>query len=100
MLRGHIQELARTNNSLDSLVQLLPTSDVVASATPSNWQAQVLSLFKAAQEQDHLIATLLVGGQDRGESLSTASAKLRAAHQAMNKPLEAFRGAEGDYALK
>jgi hypothetical protein len=96
MLRAHLQGLSRANSGLEALLELLPASNSATTAIPSNWQARLLSLFTAVQQQDRLVASLVVGSQSDVQNIATASADLRSAHQAINVLLGGLKDLAGD----
>ena len=100
MLRVHLQELSRANEGLQSLLELLPVSDPDSTVLPSNWRTRILALFNAVQQQDRLVARLVVGSQTDGQSLATASAEFRSGHQAINTLLAGLQDLTGAPAAK
>ena len=100
MLRAHLQELIRANDNLRSLLELLPPSDAAEPVVPSNWRPRILALFTAVQEQDRLVANLVVGSQTVGQNVATASAEFRSAHQAINTLLTGLQDLIGAPAAK
>ena len=81
MLRTHLQELADANAGLDPLIELLPGSRVQRPDVPGNWLTNILTLFAQVQQQDSLVASLVVGTQANGKDAAAASASLRSVHQ-------------------
>ena len=100
MLRVHLQELSFANEGLRPLLELLPASDEVPPVLPSNWRSRILALFNAVQQQDRLVARLVVGSQTDGQSIATASAEFGSAHQAIQLLLAGLRDLAGDPAAK
>jgi hypothetical protein len=81
MLRAHLQQLADANAGLDPLIELLPGSRVQRPVVPGNWRTNILTLFAQVQQQDSLVASLVVGTQANGQDAAAASASLRSVHQ-------------------
>ena len=84
MVRAHLLDLSRANEGLQSLLELLPASDPDSTVLPSNWRSRILALFNAVQQQDRLVARLVVSSQTDGQNLAMASAEFRSARQAIN----------------
>jgi hypothetical protein len=60
---------------------LLPGSRVQRPDVPGNWLTNILTLFAQVQQQDSLVASLVVGTQANGKDAAAASASLRSVHQ-------------------
>ena len=84
MLRVHLLDLSRANEGLQSLHEMLPVSDPDSTALPSNWRGRILALFNTVQQQDRLVARLVVSSQTYGQNLATASAEFRSVRRAIN----------------
>jgi anti-sigma factor RsiW len=100
MLRVHLLDLSRANEGLQSLLELLPVSDPDSAALPSNWRSRILALFNAVQQQDRLVARLVVSSQTDGQNLATASAEFRSVRQAINALLAGLQDLTGAPAAK
>ena len=100
MLRVHLQELGLANENLRPLLELLPASDGAPPVLPSNWRAGIIALFNAVQQQDRLVARLVVGSQTDEQNIATASAEFESAHQAIRLLLAGLRDFAGDPAAK
>jgi hypothetical protein len=83
MLRTHLQQLADANAGLDRLIRLLPGSRAQKPDVPENWRTGILALFAQVQQQDSLVASLVVGTQANGQDAAAASGSLRSVHQAI-----------------
>jgi hypothetical protein len=83
MLRTHLQQLADANAGLDPLIELLPGSRAQKPDVPENWRTSILALFAQVQQQDSLVASLVVGTQANGQDAAESSASLRSVHQAI-----------------
>jgi len=84
MLRGHLQQLAASNATLDGLLDLLAPSRPPRAIIPVGWRPGVLALFDLVQQQDSFVAALVAGTQTN-DSAATASERFRAAHQAITR---------------
>jgi hypothetical protein len=100
MLRAHLVDLSRANDGLQSLLELLPVSDPDSAVLPSNWRGRILALFNAVQQQDRLVARLVVSSQTDGQNLATASAEFRSVRQAINALLAGLQDLTGAPAPK
>jgi hypothetical protein len=100
MLRAHLVDLSRANEGLQSLLELLPVSDPDSAVLPSNWRGRILALFNAVQQQDRLVARLVVSSQTDGQNLATASAEFRSVRQAINALLAGLQDLTGAPAPK
>jgi hypothetical protein len=100
MLRVHLQELGLANEGLRPLLELLPGSDGAPPVLPSNWRAGIIALFNAVQQQDRLVARLVVGSQTDEQNIATASAEFESAHRAIRLLLAGLRDLAGDAAAK
>jgi hypothetical protein len=94
MLRTHLQELADANAGLDPLIELLPGSRVQRPDVPGNWRTNILTLFARVQQQDSLVASLVVGTQANGQDAVAASASLRSIHQIIGALLAGLNNLE------
>ncbi len=83
MLRAHLQKLGDANASLNPLIAILPESRTRNLEAPSDWRPAILALFTLVQEQDTVVASLLVGTQSSGTSVEAASERLRSTHAAI-----------------
>ena len=83
MLRTHLTQLADANAGLDPLIQLLPGSRTQKPDVPGDWRTGILALFARVQQQDSLVASLVVGTQANGQDAAAASESLRSVHQAI-----------------
>ena len=81
MLRTHLQQLADANAGLDPLIELLPGSRTQKPEVHGDWRTGILALFAQVQQQDSLVASLVVGTQANGQDAAAASASLRSVHQ-------------------
>ena len=95
MLRVHLLDLSRANEGLQSLLEMLPVSDPDSTALPSNWRGRILALFNALQQQDRLVARLVLSSQTDGQNLATASAEFRSVREAMNALLAGLQDLTG-----
>lgn len=101
MLQGHLRELSRANSGLQSLIDLLPVSNALTPAIPSTWRGRILSLFIAVQQQDRLVASLVVGtqtapaAQTNERNVATAAATLRSAHQQVDALVDSLKDISG-----
>jgi hypothetical protein len=100
MLRVHLQELGLANEGLRPLLELLPASDEVPPVLPSNWRPRIIALFNAVQQQDRLVARLVVGSQTNGQNIATVSAEFGSTHQAIRFLLAGLKDFAGDPAAK
>jgi anti-sigma factor RsiW len=100
MLRVHLRELGLANEGLRPLLELLPASDGAPPVLPSNWRPGIIALFNAVQQQDRLVARLVVGSQTDEQNIATASAEFESAHQAIRLLLAGLRDFAGDPAAK
>jgi hypothetical protein len=95
MLRAHLRELEHANRGLESLLELLPQSKVAPPGTAANWRTGILSLFAAVQQQDRLVANLVVGSGGDGKDAAAASTELTSRHQAINALLRDLKDLGG-----
>ena len=51
---------------------------------PGNWRTSILALFAQVQQQDSLVASLVVGTQANGQDAAAASGSFRSVHQAID----------------
>ena len=100
MVRAHLLDLSRANEGLQSLLELLPVSDPGSTVLPSNWRSRILALFNAVQQQDRLVARLVVSSQTDGQNIAMASAEFRSVRQAINELLAGLKDLAGDPAVK
>jgi hypothetical protein len=100
MLRVHLLDLSRANEGLQSLLEMLPVTDPDSTALPSNWRGRILALFNTVQQQDRLVARLVVSSQTYGQNLATASAEFRSVRQAINALLAGLQDLTGAPAAK
>ena len=84
MLRTHLQQLADASAGLDQLMELLPSSRAQKPEVPGDWRARILALFAQVQQQDSLVASLVVGTQANGQDAAAASGSFRSVHQAID----------------
>ena len=84
MLRGHLQQLAASNTTLNALVDLVAPSRPPREVTPAGWRPGILALLDLAQQQDSLVAALVAGTQTN-YSATTASERFLAAHEAVTR---------------
>jgi hypothetical protein len=98
MVQAHVQQLRSANGELDQLMELLPASQVRDTDPTGSWRAAIVGLFNAVQQQDSLVAALIVGTQANGLDARSASQNLRT----VNHTIHALLGglAEGASALK
>ena len=83
MSRAHLAEVGRSTANLDSLLKILPASGVESQPEVKDVRSETLQLFREVQIQDSLVAQLVASAPSHGESLSTASQRLRSAHHAI-----------------
>jgi len=88
MLHAHLQQLGSTNVELDPLIGLLPISPVRDPDANENWRAAIAALFNNVQQQDSLVAALVVGTQAIGPDVRGASQNLRNVNHAIHVLLE------------
>jgi hypothetical protein len=94
ILRTHLQELADANAGLDPLIELVPGSRAQKPDVPDNWRTSILALFAQVQQQDSLVASLVVGTQANGQDAAAASASLRSVHQMIGALLAGLNNSE------
>jgi hypothetical protein len=94
MLRTHLLQLGAANAELDSLIGLLPSSPAQHPDVPGSWRASILALFAQVQNQDSLVAGLVVGPQANGQDAAAASESFRVAHGAISALLRGLNNLE------
>ena len=94
MLRTHLQQLAAADAGLVPLIELLPSSRGEKPDVPGDWHAAILALFAQVQQQDSLVASLVVGTQANGQDASGASGSLRSVHRAIGALLAGLNNSE------
>jgi hypothetical protein len=100
MLRVHLQELGLANEGLRPLLELLPAPDGVPPVLPSNWRTRIIALFNAVQQQDRIVARLVVGSQTNGQNIATASAEFGSTYQSIRSLLAGLKDFAGTPAAK
>jgi hypothetical protein len=83
MLRTHLQQLTDANAGLEPLIDLLPNSRAQRPDVSGSWRTAILALFDRVQQQDSLVANLVVGAQTNGQDAAAASDRLRSTHEAI-----------------
>lgn len=83
MLSGHLQQLASANTTLNGVLDLLPPSRPARAEIPADWRSGILALFDFVQQQDSLVAALVVGTQTNSQTVAVASDQFRSAHEAI-----------------
>jgi hypothetical protein len=94
MLRAHLQQLADSNAGLDALIELLPGSRAQEPEVPGNWRTSILALFAQVQQQDSLVASLVVGAQANGQDAAAAFRSFRSTHEAIGTLLGGLNNLE------
>jgi hypothetical protein len=94
MLRGHLQQLASANTTLNGVLDLLPSSRPARAEIPADWRSGVLALFDLVQQQDSLVAALVVGTQTNNQTVAVASDQFRSAHEAIRRLASELRPPE------
>jgi hypothetical protein len=94
MLRTHLQQLADANAGLEPLIELLPSSRAQRPDVSGNWRTAILALFDRVQQQDSLVANLVVGAQTNGQDAAAASGSLRSTHEAIGALLDGLNNLE------
>jgi len=95
MLRGHLQQLAVSNSTLDGLLDLLAPSRPPREVTPDGWRPGVLALVDLVQQRDSLVAALVAGTQTN-YSTAAASERFLAAHEAATRLARELLNRPGD----
>jgi len=88
MLRVHLEQLQSINAQLDLLIDLLPKSSGSDPDAAGNWRAAIAMLFSDVQQQDSLVAALIVGAQADRQDAREASRNLRNVNHAIHILLE------------
>jgi hypothetical protein len=83
MLRTHLQQLNDANAELEPLIEFLPSPRAQRQDVSGNWRTAILALFDRVQQQDSLVANLVVGAQANGQDAAAASGSLRSTHEAI-----------------
>ncbi|SRR5260221_10078494 len=94
MLRTHLQQLTDANAGLEPLIELLPGPRAQRPDVSGNWRTAILALFDRVQQQDSLVANLVVGGQANGQDAAAASGSLRSTHEAIGALLGGLNNLE------
>jgi len=94
MLRTHLQQLTDANAGLEPLIELLPSSHAQRPDVSGNWRTAILALFDRVQQQDSLVANLVVGAQANGQDAAAASGSLRSTHEAIGALLGGLNNLE------
>ena len=94
MLRTHLQQLNDANAELEPLIELLPSQRAQRPDVSGNWRTAILALFDRVQQQDSLVANLVVGAQANGQDAAAASGSLRSTHEAIGALLGGLNNLE------